>query len=499
MKLLRNSLYSLLPAILPTFLAIVTLPMFVSAIGPGRYGVLSIAWIVLGYFGAADFGIGRAITQRISVMRDEGAAARANAVWSALVSMAGFGLIGGLLVYLSADWYFSGAFNADAGIKGEIRSALWILALCNPVMAVSGVLSGALVGLERFKLVSLCSVLSNSALLLFPLATALFLDTSLSALILASLAARLLGGILLSAGVWLAFLKGQPLAFSRGEIRRLANFGAWIMVTALIGPLMVFADRLMIGAVQNAAAVAAYAIPFQIASRTLIFPLSVTQALFPRFAYEAAEESRARARDFAIFVGQLFAPLTIALICLASPLLQLWLGSAFDPRSVMVAQLVLAGFWANAIAQVPYGFIQARGNPRFTALVHVTELPFYLLLLYILGQQYGLTGIAAAFAVRCGVDCILLCRKAGAADRGVILRLAAPGLLVAGSVAVGLLVTEWTTLFAFACVLVCAALAAMLLGMPRPIWNRIVQIPLISRIYKLAGRPFSKWPPRSGA
>ena len=489
MNLLRNSLYSLLPAILPTFLSIATLPMFVSAIGAGRYGVLAIAWIVLGYFGAADFGIGRAITQRISVMREASGAARANAVWSALVSMAGFGVIGGVLVYLSADWYFSGLFQSSEGLKGEIRSSLWLVAACNPVMAVSGVLSGALVGAERFKLVSICSLLSNSALLLFPLATALFVNTSLSALILASLAARLLGGILLAGGVWLAFLKGQPLAFSRAEMRRLANFGAWIMVTALIGPLMVFADRLMIGAVQNAAAVAAYAIPFQIASRTLIFPLSVTQALFPRFAYDGADDSRARARDFAIFGGQLFAPLIIALICLASPLLQLWLGGAFDPRSVMVAQIVLAGFWFNAIAQVPYGFIQARGNPRFTAMLHVAELPFYLLLLYILGLQYGLSGIAAAFALRCAADCILLCRKAGAADRDVAARLAGPGLLVMASVGVGVLITDWLSLLLAAGVLVGLALATMMVGIPAPIWKRICQTPLAIRAHKLAGRP----------
>ena len=62
MKLLRNSAWSLLAAILPTLVSIATVPLFVPAIGAGRYGVLAIAWLVLGYFGAADFGIGRAIT-----------------------------------------------------------------------------------------------------------------------------------------------------------------------------------------------------------------------------------------------------------------------------------------------------------------------------------------------------------------------------------------------------------------------------------------------------
>lgn len=476
MKLLRNSAWSLLASVLPTLASIVTVPLFVSSIGAGRYGVLAIAWLVLGYFGAADFGIGRAITQRISAMRGESRAAMASAVWSALISMAGFGLVGALMVYICANWYFGGPFEAEPGLRGEIIAAVWILALCNPIVAVNGVLSGALMGLERFRLVSICSILSNTSLLLFPLATAWWLSTELSALILAALAARVLGLILLAAGVWGAFLRGQKAAFSKAEFGRLANFGAWIMVTALVGPFMVFADRFLIGAYQNAAAVAAYAIPFQIASRTLMFPVAITQALFPRFASEAVAASAGRCRDFVVFVGQSFAPLMIGLICLSAPLLELWLGEALDPRSAPVAQFVLAGFWINAVAQVPYGFIQARGNPRFTALLHVAELPFYLALLFVLGSRYGLTGYAAAFALRCLCDCLLLCHKAGAADRYVMVRVAISGALVTAAIVIGNLVGDWRVLLASAAGLGLLSVLALIYGLPPAIRERLGEL-----------------------
>ena len=492
MKLLRNSSYALLGSIVPTLVSIVTVPFYISAIGAERYGVLAIAWLVLGYFGASDLGIGRAITQRISAMRGESRAAMAGAVWSALVSMIVFGLIGALALFAFAAWYFAGPFQVEAGLRREILSALWILALGNPLMAVSGVLSGALVGLERFRLVSLSNVISNSALLLFPLGVALLVSIDLSALILAAMAARLLGAAMLAAGVWGAFLRGERLAFSRTEFKRLANFGAWIMLTAVVGPVMVYADRFVIGAVQDAAAVAAYAIPFQIASRTLIFPMAVIQALFPRFASEAHESSRERCREFVSFVGQLFAPLIIGLICLADPLLSLWLGASLDPRSVAVAQVVLAGFWINAVANVPYAFIQARGNPRFTALLHVAELPLYLAMLFVLGARYGLAGFAAAFALRCALDCVLLCRKAGAADREVALRLIAPMLLVGAALLAGSRIADWWLLLAAAIGLGGLALGALVLGLPGPIRSRLAQLPLLrGRLGILMLRPRS--------
>lgn len=492
MRLLRNSAWTLAATVLPTLLSIITLPLFVGAIGPGRYGVLAIAWIVLGYFGSADFGIGRAITQRISAMQGEGRAAMASAVWSALISMALFGLVGAALIYASTRWYFGGPFAADPALRAETLAALWALALCNPVVAISGVLSGALTGLERFRLVSAANMASGTAVLVLPLALALAGRTGLSGLILAALAGRLIGAAVLGWGVWRTFLRGQRARFAGQEFRRLANFGAWIMVTALVGPFMVFADRFVIGAVESAAAVAAYAIPFQIASRTQMLPMAITQALFPRFAAETAAGSAARVREFTAFVALMFAPVIVGLICLAGPLLALWLGDTLDPRSVVVGQVVLAGFWINAVALVPYGFIQARGAPRFTALLHLAEFPFYVLALFVLGREFGLAGCAAAFSLRCAADCAALCRRAGAADGFVLLRIAVPGLLVGLALAVGAMVSGWLALLALGTGLGAAAVIALLVLVPETIRARLVQLPILRAVLPQASSSTSQ-------
>jgi O-antigen/teichoic acid export membrane protein len=231
--------------------------------------------------------------------------------------------------------------------------------------------------------------------------------------------------------VWWRFLEGQAITVSAAETRRLISFGKWVMVSAFVGPLMIFADRFVIGAVLGAVSVAAYAIPFQIASRTMVLPAAITQVLFPRFTLDGAEQSKERASDAAIVVGLLFAPVILVLMIMAEPLLQIWLGSGLDPRSISVAQIVLAGFWVNGVANVPYALIQARGRPRFTALLHVAELPFYLAALYLLGSHWGLSGLAFAFSLRCLVDMLVLLKAGHGWNTALLGRLLIPALAIA--------------------------------------------------------------------
>ena len=215
-----------------------------------------------------------------------------------------------------------------------------------------------------------------------------------------------------------------------GDMRRLANFGVWIMVSSIVGPFMVISDRFVIGALLGAAAVAAYTIPFQIARRTMVIPAAVMQVLFPQFAGANATEARGRAEQAMVLLGAIFAPIVIGLVSLADPLLNLWLGAELDQRSILIGQIILLGLWTNALAQVPYGLVQARGNPRFTAVLHVVELPFYFALLWWLGTSYGLAGMALAFSIRCAGDFLVLASKATLATSPILLRLAAPAMLV---------------------------------------------------------------------
>ncbi|MBU7581146.1 MAG: oligosaccharide flippase family protein [Porphyrobacter sp.] len=443
MALARNSLLNLLPTLIGVAVSIVTVPFYISVVGNERYGALLLALILLGYFGQVDFGLGRAITQRLSSMPNASAEDRAGVVWSALAGAGVISVIGGAVVYAVALVFFRSFFEAGPGLRAEVLSSVWLFALCVPVIMLTGVSSGALTGLERFGVVSAGTTIGNVLSQVLPLAVAMVYAADFTWLLAASLAGRVIGLVPIVVSMAAVFLHRQKIAPSLAQLRRLFSYGSWIMVTAIVGPLMTLADRVVIGAVLGAAAVVAYSVPVQIASRTVMFPLALVQALFPRLAARDEEESSRLGKASVVLVGQLYGFVVIGLICLAEPLLRLWLGEGLDERSILVGQITAIGFWLNALANVPYALIQARGNSRYTAVLHTLELPLYAAMLYGFGATLGLHGVALAFTVRVAVDCGVLFHKSGFADRAVLSRLAAPAILIAVAMAASSWMQGW--------------------------------------------------------
>ena len=62
--------WNLLGLGLPLLIAAATVPHLLGALGSQRFGLLALAWGLIGYAGALDLGIGRATTQRVAALRD---------------------------------------------------------------------------------------------------------------------------------------------------------------------------------------------------------------------------------------------------------------------------------------------------------------------------------------------------------------------------------------------------------------------------------------------
>lgn len=429
MSIRRHTAYNLLGSAIPLAVSFVTTPLYLGLIGEARYGVLAIAWLLLRYFGLFDLGLGRATSQRIASLRDGAAAERAQTFWTALALNVGLGVVGGLLIWPAAIYFFGHVFKVADALRPEMRAAVPWLVLAVPVATLSGVLSGALQGREKFLELNLVSMSGTVLFQLLPLAAATVWGADLGVVLPAVLLARLVTLLMLFERCRRHVFRGHPAAFARGQAGQLLRFGGWVTVSAFVSPLMVTLDRFVIGAMSGAKAVTFYTVPFQIAERSTLISGALSSALFPRFVAATPQEEQHLADEGLRALVVVMTPLMAAGILLMEPFLSWWITPAFAGHSARVGQLLLVGFWVNSFAVIPYAQLQARGRPDLVAKCHLGEVLPYFGLLYLGLTTLGMMGAAVAFSLRVLVDFALLTGLVGTLRLGLRILLA-PALLL---------------------------------------------------------------------
>lgn len=413
MSVQKHTAYNLIGAILPIGLSLVTIPIYVGLIGEARYGVLAIAWLLLGYFGLFDLGLGRATAQRIASLGDASRDQLATSFWTALVMNTGLGVAGGLVIWPVANYFFGHVLSIETGLRPELDAAIPWMVLAVPMATLSGVFSGALEGRSRFMELNVISVLGSLLIQLLPLTVAWWHGPDLAWLLPAVILARLVTLVLLFFRCRVHVFQGVAPQVSRSLAKSLLRFGGWVTVTSLVGPMMVIFDRFVIGTALGVKAVTHYTVPFQLAERTTILPGALTTALFPRLAATNPAEARQLAGMAIRSLAVVMTPVMLVGVLLIETFLAWWLNPDFATRAGLTAQILLLGFWINAFARVPYAQLQAAALPDLVAKCHLGELIPYLLALYASLHFWGLPGAAAAFGLRAFADCILLLWLAG--------------------------------------------------------------------------------------
>ena len=419
MSVKKNTIYNLLGAALSLGLTFFLTPIYLRLIGEARYGVLAVAWLLLGYFGLFDLGLGRATAQRIaSIVGSASSTQRALIFWTAFGMNCSLGALGGLIIWPLATYFFGNFFNVDIALQPELFAAIPWLILAVPLATLSGVLTGALQGRAQFLELNIIAVFGSALAQLLPFIFVWMHGPDLGWILFAVILSRLVTLALLFSRCSVHVFHGQAPIFSRTLARDLLRFGGWVTVTSLVGPMMVLFDRFVIGATLGAKAVTHYTVPFQLAESSTLLPSALTTAIFPRLVAADASEARQLAKIAIRSLAVLMTPLTLLGVLLVEPFLRWWLSSEFALNAGLSAQILLLGFWFNAFAGIPYALLQAAGRPDIVARCHLGELFPYLLLLYIGLHFWGLPGAAVVFGLRTFVDCALLMWFAGIFQSG---------------------------------------------------------------------------------
>jgi O-antigen/teichoic acid export membrane protein len=414
MSIARLASYNLIGSAVPLAVSLVTVPLYLKIVGLDTYGVLVLCWTLLGYLGFFDLGLGPSVTQRMAALRKSDSAAQARIFWTALWISLAAGAVAGSLLYGLADLYFASIKDPPAGLLHEISEAKGWLAAIIPIMMLTSVLGGAMQGHERFLASNLISSLSTILMSVVPLLVAWTISADLWWLIAASLGARALM-LLVQFAICLRTLPvARAVAPDRESLASLLKFGGWITADGLIGQALVTLDRFVIGSMLGAAAVSIYAVPHNLVSYIQLIPAALVKVLFPRFA-ATAEGEQADALEIASIaaLASIMTPVCVALMALVGPFLTLWIGPDLARQSAPVAYFIAFAMCLNGLARVPFSRMMGIGRPDLITKIHLAELPFYLVLMYLGIIHFGVTGAAVAWCIRTVADAAIFLAFAG--------------------------------------------------------------------------------------
>jgi O-antigen/teichoic acid export membrane protein len=410
--LARNTGWNLIGHVAPLVVAIFAIPLLIKELGMDRFGVLALAWVVIGYFSLFDLGLGRALTQLVSKKLGAGQDQEVPAlIWTALFLMLVLGLAGTAIMGLFSPWLIHEILNVPEGLQPEALHSFYLLSVSIPVIISTAGMQGILKAYQRFGLINAVRIPLGVFIFAGPL---LVLPFSQSLLPLVSI---LVVGLLITWGVHLPLCfriipaLRHGIAIKRALVGPLFRFGSWMTVTNIVGPLMVYLDRFLIGALASMTAVAYYTTPYELVTKIGIIPAALVGVLFPAFSSSFVHSRSYTARLFSqgvkfIFLGMF--PITLLIVTFANEGIDFWLGTEFAQNSSCVLRWLAAGVFINSLAQVAFAMIQGAGRPDLTAKLHLLELPFYLLGVYWLINTHGIEGAAIAWVARIGIDTVCL-------------------------------------------------------------------------------------------
>lgn len=387
------------------------MPILISKLGVERFGILNLAWLLVGYLSLFDFGLGRALTRLVAEKLGSGLAEEIpelTGTATGMIRWLGFGagvLLAGMAPWL-VDW-----LSISVELREEALRGLWILSVALPFVLLSAGWRGILEAYGRFDLVNWVRIPLGIALFLAPL-VALFLSSGLVPVMISLAVTR---GI----GWWLSRhmcfrlcpeLK-RGLKFNEALVRPLLSFGGWMTVSNVVGPLMVYADRFLIGGLLSATAVAYYATPYEIVTRLWIISGALTGVLFPIVAARLAGDRnsvREVYRQAMKCVFTLLLPAVAVLYLFAGEGLTWWLGSDFARQGAAAARTLLIGVFVNALGQVAITVLHGAGRADWAAKLHLFELPFYIIALVFAASSFGIEGVALVWMLRVLFDMIVM-------------------------------------------------------------------------------------------
>ena len=395
----RNFLISLGGNMLGIALFAVLTPVYFHAIGAERYGVITVILSLSMYVATFNFGLGPALTYQVAGPLKGDIAAQSEHFWSAMVLSLPLGIVASMIIFGLLPIGLADLMHMSPTVRNETRAAFLPLVGIGLCTILSANVRGVWHGRQAFVTMSIFSAIDTVLTILMPVLAALYWSPEIGVLLYATLWTRLF--LLLITTLVLGATKLQALRprVSVAPVRAMLGYGGWVTLATLVETVVSSADRLVLGTVSGAAQIPVYSIPLSLTSRSMILPLSLISAIFPKLV--GADPLREQdLLDKTVRFILLLTPGYMVVVAAAAPLLRYWIGRDFADQATWSLQLLAIAYWIDGVSTIYYSLLNARGKTRANFLIGTGLILPYGAALAGGAWAFGAAGVAAVFLLR---------------------------------------------------------------------------------------------------
>lgn len=407
----RNSALYFLSLGIPAVAALFLVPVIVRALGPSRFGLLALAWAVAETTGMFDFGLGKATVRFVADATGKGKERLKEIVLASVLTQTSMGVLAGVLLFSLAPLLVHRVFSIAPASVHEAIAMFRVLALHMPVLLGIAALRAALEGAQRFDISTPLRIPGSLASVVVP-AIAAAMGASLATIMWLLLGVRVALALITAYAVRRVLLPGRwALPSGFGTLREMLGYSGWVAISTALGPILGSFDRFTVGSVIGSVGLGYYSGAAEAANRFLLIPVTAFSAMLPALAATGARDGRDRSlavtRAARRQLAALFLPLCLALFTFGPAFLSVWLGPSFAQAAGLALRILSVGIFLTGLAVLPLALLYGSGRPDLPAKINLFQVAVHVPLTIVLIRTWGITGAAAAVAIRCAEDFIL--------------------------------------------------------------------------------------------
>lgn len=374
-------------------------PYLISKLGKEGFGIWSLVWSLVGYYGLLRMGVGSGIMRYLPFYEGRGDYRAASEVVSTgLAIFCGVGMV----IFLSSFFLAWPIANFYKG--GAILATLVILTGLSAALDCPKMIFDAGLRAQEKWIVANSLGITNSLVHGVGLAGVLYLGYGLVQMGYVVLAEIVFSLVLITV-IFIILSKKidlKPSMVKRGRIRELVSFGILTTIVTLGYSLSLQTHRLIIGKIISLEAVGVYAVAASLVERVRSFVWAPLQVSWPRFALLDGQGNREELNNlfFRLTRYSAFLSSGAILIVLVSgpPFIALWVGEGFEAAQ-KVLLILGVGCLIETSLVITTSLLGSTGHQGAQAVFAAAEGTLGITLSILMGRTMGLSGVVIGYSI----------------------------------------------------------------------------------------------------